>query len=310
MIKVYEDLGESSRRSILGELRTGPKHVTDLVRATGLRQPNVSNHLARMKAGDVVRSEKVGRQVFYSLASPEVEDIVNAALANRAEPLASLDFSELSRVFARSATVSEETTCAEIIDLALRQRVPLLTIYERILTPAINLIGTWYKVEAIDEGHEHIATEIILRMMGRVVQATGFDRKTTKTALLGCAEGEWQSICLRMLSDYLKFCGWKAVFMGGNVPTPAFISAVKQYRPSLVLLTATTPEALEASIGLTRELADLRSKRLRYRIGVGGPVLLQNLDRITEAGADFAAQSLEDFAERCLPELEGSNRMG
>src|SRR5437868_4590057 len=126
MITVYEDLGESSRRSILGELRTGPKHVTDLVRATGLRQPNVSNHLAKMKSRGIVRSEKVGRQVFYSLASPEVEDIVNAALTNRVEPPVALDFAEMSRVFARSATLSEETTCAEIIDHTLRQQISLL----------------------------------------------------------------------------------------------------------------------------------------------------------------------------------------
>ena len=38
--------------------------VGDIVVATGLRQPNVSNHLSRMRASGVVKSSKVGREVF------------------------------------------------------------------------------------------------------------------------------------------------------------------------------------------------------------------------------------------------------
>ena len=90
--------------------------------------------------------------------------------------------------------------------------------------------------------------------------------------------------------------------MGGNVPTPAFLAAVKQYRPGLVLVYAHSEEALENTIQLTRGLANLKSKRLRFQIGVGG--CGRNLDRFLEAGADFCTDSLDDFARRCLPELD------
>lgn len=63
-------LAEPSRRALLENLRFGEKTVTQLVEATALKQPNVSNHLAKMKQQGIVRSERLGRQVFYSLSTP------------------------------------------------------------------------------------------------------------------------------------------------------------------------------------------------------------------------------------------------
>ena len=63
-------LAEPSRRAILESLRFGQKSVTELVVATRLKQPNVSNHLAKMRVQNIVRAERIGRQVYYSIAMP------------------------------------------------------------------------------------------------------------------------------------------------------------------------------------------------------------------------------------------------
>src|SRR5579862_7672418 len=63
-------LAEPSRRALLENLRFGRKSVTELVTATNLKQPNVSNHLAKMRQQGIVRAERIGRQVYYSLAMP------------------------------------------------------------------------------------------------------------------------------------------------------------------------------------------------------------------------------------------------
>ncbi len=57
-------IAEPSRRALLENLRFGAKTVTQLVDATALKQPNVSNHLAKMKQQGIVRSERIGRQVI------------------------------------------------------------------------------------------------------------------------------------------------------------------------------------------------------------------------------------------------------
>src|SRR5262249_41955731 len=63
-------LAEPSRRMILETLRFAPKTVSELVQATHLKQPNVSNHLAKMREHGIVRAERSGRHVYYSIAMP------------------------------------------------------------------------------------------------------------------------------------------------------------------------------------------------------------------------------------------------
>ena len=42
-------------------LRVGRKSVSELVHLTHLKQPNVSNHLAKMREQGLVRAERSGR---------------------------------------------------------------------------------------------------------------------------------------------------------------------------------------------------------------------------------------------------------
>jgi len=304
MLNVYEELGETSRRQILAELRSGPKNVTEIVTATGLKQPNVSNHLARMRAKDIVRADKVGRQVYYCLASPEVEAVVQSAFSQSGTRATEIDTEELAKNYAKAAVQGDENACGEILDVAFRAHMPLLDIYQDVLSPAMTLVGTWYKVEAIDEAQEHMASAITERMMARTVQVTGPARRTNKTAILGCPPNSWHVIGLRMISDYLRFCGWKTLFLGANVPERSFVTAVQQHRPHMVLVSCSSNEGIEDTASLVRALNSIRSKRNYFSIGVGGGCANTDPRLFLDAGADFTARDLRTFALEYLPEIE------
>jgi methanogenic corrinoid protein MtbC1 len=307
MINVYEELGETSRRMILSELRSGPKSVSEIVASTGLKQPNVSNHLARMRTREIVRANKVGRQVYYQLASPEIEAIVTAAFAKAGSSGSEVDTEDLAKVYARAAVQGDEATCNEVLDRAFRAQMALLDIYQDILAPAMQLIGTWYKVHAIDEAQEHMASAITERMMARTVGVMGPSRRHGRVALLGCAPNAWHVIGLRMISDFLRLNGWKTLFLGANVPAKSFMTAVEQHHPNVVLLSLAANEGREETMDLIRQLSEFRRKsRRRYLIGVGGPVPNEHPRKFTETGADFVAPDLRTFASEFLPEIERS----
>ena len=80
--KLFRGLSDTSRLSILEALRQGPRNVGELVEATGLSQPNVSNHLACLLDCGLVAREQRGRFVFYGLSDPRV-----AALLEKADAL-------------------------------------------------------------------------------------------------------------------------------------------------------------------------------------------------------------------------------
>lgn len=66
--KLFRGFADPSRLSIIEALRSGAKSVGDLVDATGLSQPNTSNHLACLLDCGLVVRERRGRFVYYCLA--------------------------------------------------------------------------------------------------------------------------------------------------------------------------------------------------------------------------------------------------
>jgi DNA-binding transcriptional ArsR family regulator len=78
--RLFHGLSDPTRLSILLELLDGEQRVTDLVAAVGSSQSNVSNHLACLRECGLV-TDRPGerRQVFYSIAHPELRDVLWAS---------------------------------------------------------------------------------------------------------------------------------------------------------------------------------------------------------------------------------------
>jgi DNA-binding transcriptional ArsR family regulator len=77
--KLFRGFSDSSRLAILEVLREGPRAVNQIVQATGLSQPNVSNHLGCLRDCGLVISEQRGRYSYYQLSDPRVEDLLSLA---------------------------------------------------------------------------------------------------------------------------------------------------------------------------------------------------------------------------------------
>jgi ArsR family transcriptional regulator, virulence genes transcriptional regulator len=65
-------LAEPTRLKLLSLLGEGPRAVKDLVEATGERQAKISQHLTVMRKLGIVRTQRVGTEVHYSLADPRI----------------------------------------------------------------------------------------------------------------------------------------------------------------------------------------------------------------------------------------------
>jgi len=67
-----------SRLLILCILGEGEKSVTELEQLLALRQPTVSQQLARLRADGLVNARRDGKTIYYSLASDDVRVIIDA----------------------------------------------------------------------------------------------------------------------------------------------------------------------------------------------------------------------------------------
>src|SRR5581483_1410830 len=67
MTRAFDAVAEPARRAILDLLLEGPRPVGDLVRETGLSQPNTSRHLRILREAGVVTARRDGQRRLYEL---------------------------------------------------------------------------------------------------------------------------------------------------------------------------------------------------------------------------------------------------
>jgi DNA-binding transcriptional ArsR family regulator len=78
-VALFHSLSDGTRLAIARRLAGGEARVADLVGELGLAQSTVSAHVACLRDCGLVEGRPQGRQVFYSLARPELLDLLAAA---------------------------------------------------------------------------------------------------------------------------------------------------------------------------------------------------------------------------------------
>ena len=76
---LFRSLGDPVRLAIVRRLAVGEARVVDLTGALGLAQSTVSKHLSCLRDCGLVDYRAEGRQSFYSVARPELLDLLRSA---------------------------------------------------------------------------------------------------------------------------------------------------------------------------------------------------------------------------------------
>jgi ArsR family transcriptional regulator len=75
--EIFQALGHPTRIAIVEALRHGELSAGRLIEQLGLEQANASQHLAVLRARQVVINRKEGNQVFYSLRDPVLVEVLD-----------------------------------------------------------------------------------------------------------------------------------------------------------------------------------------------------------------------------------------
>lgn len=67
---IFQALANTTRIAILEILTDGELSAGEIIEKLGMEQANVSQHLAVMRARQIVTNRKAGSQVFYSIRDP------------------------------------------------------------------------------------------------------------------------------------------------------------------------------------------------------------------------------------------------
>jgi DNA-binding transcriptional ArsR family regulator len=74
--EVFKALADPTRREVLRLLSTGERTAGELASSFDLTKPSMSHHFAVLKEAGLIRSRREGQQVYYTLNTTVVEDVV------------------------------------------------------------------------------------------------------------------------------------------------------------------------------------------------------------------------------------------
>lgn len=73
----FRALAHPTRIAIVEQLRNGELSAGTLIERLGIEQANASQHLAVLRAKNILVNRKAGNQVFYSVRDPLIIDVLD-----------------------------------------------------------------------------------------------------------------------------------------------------------------------------------------------------------------------------------------
>ena len=78
-VKIFKALGHPIRMKIVRSLRSGPLCVCTINENVDFSQSNLSQHLKILKDAGILKSDKDGLKIMYSIKDEEVKNLLNVA---------------------------------------------------------------------------------------------------------------------------------------------------------------------------------------------------------------------------------------
>lgn len=69
-------LANRSRLMVMCKITREPHSVSELVELTGMSQPALSHQLAKLRENGMVKTERRGKEIYYSIANHKLSELV------------------------------------------------------------------------------------------------------------------------------------------------------------------------------------------------------------------------------------------
>ena len=165
---------------------------------------------------------------------------------------------------------------------------------DHLVMPVLVELGErWHRGE-LSITSEHFATNYLLQRLAALLRALP-NIVDGPLVWIGCAPGELHEVAPVLLSIYMRRAGFRVHYFGQNLPVEDFVDAVRHHQPAMVMLSASTMEAVQ---GL-RQLADLLTQIEPPRpiVGYGGRIFNREPALRTDISGLFLGASARDAVE-------------
>ncbi|HTU94335.1 MAG TPA: cobalamin-dependent protein [Solirubrobacteraceae bacterium] len=149
---------------------------------------------------------------------------------------------ELAGAYADALIAGDEIAAEIAIREAMDAELPTAAIDEKVIAPALWLIGELWEQGQISIAEEHIATEITVRVLALQHEARRVAReRAAHRVMLATPPGELHVVALRMVENLVRGAGYDVVMLGPDVPASTLAGAARHHRADVLCLSSTMP---------------------------------------------------------------------
>jgi methanogenic corrinoid protein MtbC1 len=165
-------------------------------------------------------------------------------------------------------------------------------VYLEVLLPALREAGRMWHAGAMSIAEEHLVTATTQRAMALLCERARPSSRNGRTAVLACVSGNVHDIGIRAIADFLEMAGWRAIYLGQDVPAEEIAACAQVFGADVVVLAATLDphvKAVRLAIELIRDL-----EKPDVKVIVGGHAFEKVPDLWRKVGADAHAARVEE----------------
>jgi len=205
---------------------------------------------------------------------------------------------DILKSIAENVQSGDDKQVVELVNKALKARMPALDILEKGLVPGIQALGKCFK-----EGTAYLPEVLIAtRAMNRGVETLKPQLANVKitskgNVLIGTVEGDMHDIGKNLVKLMLESNGFTVEDLGADVTADAFVAAVRASRPDVVAMSALLTMTMTA---MPKVIDGLKKSGLKVKVMIGGAPITREF--ATQIGA-------EGFAEDCVTAVDEATRL-
>lgn len=143
---------------------------------------------------------------------------------------------------------------------------PTEAVCTELLIPVQVAIGEgWHRGE-VSVAAEHFSSRFVQGKLLNLLNAQ-VDSTPGPLAVIGCAQNELHELGAVILSLFMRWSGFRVIYLGQNVPNSAIAETIRQLRPQVLGLSASTPESARTLIEAGKIIVGIEPPRPLFIYG-------------------------------------------
>ncbi|HTL22429.1 MAG TPA: MerR family transcriptional regulator [Mycobacteriales bacterium] len=221
----------------------------------GLLHPSRSAGGYRLYSeADAERIRRMQQHLAAGLSAAEAAQAVLAQDGPAVSAPGALGVGELAEALRDTLEAFDEPGAQAVLDRLLSD-LSLPTVLRDVVMPYLRDLGDRWQDGTASVAQEHFASFVLRGRLGGLARGWGEGRGPR--ALLACPPYELHDLALMVFGIVLNRQGWRIHYLGTSTPMAELVRAAETTEPDLVVVAASTPEALDP---VRAELAELATR--------------------------------------------------